>query len=159
MQSELVEKLYDQYGGRVFRYILSRVHVYADAEDLRSEVFVKVMANIARYDSRRAAYSTWIYAITRNVVNDYFRNRNAETAELDDVLIDSMDEGPWDQDLSALADALKKCSQRERDVIILRYHQGYPYAEIAEMLHLSCANVRMIGFRTLRKLRGMLRKV
>jgi len=159
MQSELVQKLYDQYGGRVLRYILSRVHVHADAEDLRSEVFVKVMANIDRYDSGKAAYSTWIYAIARNTVNDYFRSRNAETVDLDDVPIDSMDAGSWDQELSALADALQKCTQRERDIVILHYYHGYPYAGIAEMLRLSSANVRMISFRTLRKLRGLLRTV
>lgn len=157
MQAEVVQRLYDQFGDQVFRYILSRVHNYADAEDLRSEVFVKAMANIKRYDSGRAAYSTWIYAITRNVVNDYFRSRLQTRVELDEVLIDSMDTGFWDQDLSELADALQKCSQRERDVMILRYYHGYPYAEIGEKLHLSSANVRMISFRTSRKLRELLR--
>ena len=156
MQTEVVQRLYDQFGDQVFRYILSRVRNYADAEDLRSEVFVKSMANIERYDSGRAAYSTWIYAITRNVVNDYFRSRLQTRVELDEVLIDSMDTGSWDQDMSNLAEALQKCSQRERDVMILHYYHGYPYAEIAEKLHLSSANVRMISFRTSRKLRELL---
>ena len=157
MQTEVVQRLYGQFGDQVFRYILSRVRNYADAEDLRSEVFVKAMANIERYDSGRAAYSTWIYTITRNVVNDYFRSRLQTQVELDDVLIDPMDAVSWDQDLSELAEALQKCSQRERDVMVLRYYHGYPYAEIAEKLHLSSANVRMISHRTSRKLRELIR--
>ena len=159
MHSEEVQRLYDQFGDRVFRYILSRVHNYADAEDLRSETFVKLMANIERYDCAKASYSTWIYAITRNVVNDYFRSRLNTCVELDDIPIDSMDAGSWDEDLSELAEALKKCSQRERDVIILRYYYGYPYAEIADMLQLSSTNVRMINFRTTRKLRELLKSM
>jgi RNA polymerase sigma factor (sigma-70 family) len=159
MHSEEVQRLYDQFGDRVFRYILSRVHNYADAEDLRSETFVKVMANIERYDRAKASYSTWIYAITRNVVNDYFRSRLNTCVELDDIPIYSMDACSWDEDLSELAEALKKCSQRERDVIILRCYYGYPYAEIADMLQLSSTNVRMINFRTTRKLRELLKSM
>lgn len=155
MQSEVVDKLYDQFGKPVLRYIISRVHNYADAEDLRSEVFVKVMANLKRYDCKKAAYSTWIYAITRNVVNDYYRNRLM--VPLDEVQIESSDAVYWDQDLTTLSDALLQCTERERDVIILHYYHGYPYALIAEKLHLSCANVRMISFRTSRKLRELLR--
>lgn len=159
MHSEVVQGLYDQFADQVFRYILSRVRNYADAEDLCSEVFVKVMANIGRYDSAKASYSTWIYAITRNVVNDYFRSRLQARVELDDILIDSMDAGTWDQGLPELSEALQKCSQRERDVIILRYYHGHPYAEIAEKLQMSSTNVRMISFRTTRKLRELLRSM
>jgi RNA polymerase sigma-70 factor (ECF subfamily) len=157
MQSEIVQKLYDQYGCLVFRYIMSRVHHYADAEDLRSEVFVKVMANIGKYDCAKATYSTWIYAITRNVVNDYYRNRQLASIDLNDIPVESMASAAWDQDLSALADALQMCSERERDVMILRHYHGYPYAQIAEKLHLSSANVRMISFRTSKKLRELLK--
>jgi RNA polymerase sigma-70 factor (ECF subfamily) len=157
MQSEVVDKLYDQFGKPVLRYIISRVHNYADAEDLCSEVFVKVMANFERYDCKKAAYSTWIYAITRNVVNDYYRNRLMMPVDLEEVQIESPDAVYWDQDLSTLSDALFQCTERERDVIILHYYHGYPYALIAEKLHLSSANVRMISFRASRKLRELLR--
>lgn len=157
MQPEVVQALYNQFSQKVFRYILSRVHNYTDAEDLRSEVFVRVMANFERYDSKKATYSTWIYTIARNIVNDYFRSRRKAPVDLNNVLVDPKNVVSWDQDLTALADALLQCTERERDVIILRYYHGFPYAQIAEKLRLSSANVRMINFRTSKKLRELIR--
>ncbi|MDD3214292.1 MAG: sigma-70 family RNA polymerase sigma factor [Eubacteriales bacterium] len=159
MQAEIVQDLYDRYGELVFRYILGRIRNYTDAEDLRSDVFVKVMANIERYDARKATYSTWIYAITRNTVNDYYRAKGKATVDLDETRLDCVDTHAWEQDLSTLADALQQCTERERDIVILHYYYGYPYAEIADKLKLSGANVRMISFRTTRKLRELLQTV
>jgi len=156
MEAEVVRRLYEEYGELVFRYILNRVCNYADAEDLRSEVFVKVVANIGRYDRQRAAYSTWIYIITRNTVNDYFRRRPKATVDLDESRLEYEGVDGWDRRLSALADALQQCTQRERDIVILHYYYGYPYAQIAKKMRLSCANVRMISFRAFRKLRELL---
>jgi RNA polymerase sigma-70 factor (ECF subfamily) len=157
MQAEIVRELYEQYSEAVFRYILGRVCNYTDAEDLRSDVFIKVMANLERYDSRRATYSTWIYAITRNTVNDYFRGRLKTAVGMNEFRMDEEDARPWEECFSALADALRQCTERERDIIILHYYYGYPYARIAEKMQISCANVRMISFRTSRKLRELMR--
>ncbi len=156
MQAEVVRELYNQYGEAVFRYILGRVCNYSDAEDLRSDVFIKVMANLDRYDSQRAAYSTWIYAITRNTVNDYFRSRFKAAAIISELQPGELCTCPWERCLSALAEALGQCSERERDIIILHYYYGYPYTQIAKKLELSCANVRMISFRTSKKLRELM---
>ena len=158
MQSETVGTLYAQFGDKVFGYILNRVQNYADAEDLRSEVFMKVMANIQGYDSAKAAYSTWIYTITRNAVIDHYRKKCPECLELDDARItEEEDTSRWEEYLPSLAEILAGCSQRERDIIILHYYHGYPHARIAEMLHLSSANVRMISYRALKKLRERLK--
>ena len=159
MQSEVMSDLFTQYGDKVFCYILGRVHHYADAEDLRNDVFVKVMANIGQYDSHRASYSTWIYSITRNVVNDYFRSHTKAAANLSLLPADTGTADLMDWDLPLLTEALLQCTQRERDIIILHFYHGYPYAKIADILHLSSANVRVISCRTSKKLREMLQNI
>lgn len=57
----------------------------------------------------------------------------------------------------AIADALLTLSERQRTIVILNYFQGKNSSEIAGMLGMSAANVRMELSRALRKLRGPLR--
>ncbi|MCD7867228.1 MAG: sigma-70 family RNA polymerase sigma factor [Clostridiales bacterium] len=71
------ENLYIEYHPKVQAYIGSRVKNVHDAEDLVSQVFLKVYHNLESFDSRKASVSTWIYKITRNTVTDFFQN--AET--------------------------------------------------------------------------------
>ena len=71
----LPETLYRDYREKVDRYVKSRVADRQDAEDLVEDVFVKACARLGQYDPDRAAPGTWLYAIARNAVVDYFRAR------------------------------------------------------------------------------------
>ena len=73
----LPETLYRDYREKVDRYVKSRVADRQDAEDLVEDVFVKACARLGQYDPDRAAPGTWLYAIARNAVVDYFRARGA----------------------------------------------------------------------------------
>ena len=75
------ERLYSEYRSKVSGYIFSRVKNRADAEDLVSDVFVKIVENFDKYDSEKASYSTWVFTITRNTVISYFR----QAREFDDI--------------------------------------------------------------------------
>ena len=81
------ERLYVEYRDRVLGYIRARVESREDAEDLCAEVFEKALRASGGYDAAKAAPGTWLYAITRNAVIDYFR-RERPTAELPEDLTD-----------------------------------------------------------------------
>ena len=44
------EQVYRDYKNKVFGYIFNRIHNHALAEELTSDVFVKIVANIDRFD-------------------------------------------------------------------------------------------------------------
>ena len=101
MSSVDIERIYTEYSGRVMGYIRARVRGAADAEDLHSEVFEKVMRKIDGFDPQKASMSTWIFTITRNTVIDFFRrSRPGEELEFGmfapfrGMLIGSLGPGP-----------------------------------------------------------------
>ena len=145
MQTVDLDRIYTEYSGKVMGYIRARVRSSADAEDLLSEVFEKILRKIEDFDSSKASLSTWIFTITRNTVIDHFR-RTKPTEELDENLSDSLelDEGLLNAEtLGELAAALRKLPQQMMDIIVLRYYDGKPLTEIAEMMNLSYGAVKL----------------
>ncbi len=140
-----LEQIYTAYHGKVMSYIAARIRNRADAEDLCSDVFEKIQRRLPEYDSTKASIGTWIFTITRNTVIDRFRRSRPEE-ELDENLSDSSevdDSLLQDETLSELAGALRALPEQMRDIIVLRYYDGKPLTEIAEMMHLSYGAVKL----------------
>ena len=145
MQTVSLDRIYTEYNGKVMGYIRARVRSKADAEDLCSEVFEKILRKIEDFDSSKASLNTWIFTITRNTVIDHFR-RTRPSEELDENLSDNieLDEGLLNSEtLGELAAALRKLPQQLMDIIVLRYYDGKPLTEIAEMMNLSYGAVKL----------------
>ena len=158
-------EIYRAFKGRVYGYIKSRIHNPEDAEDLLSCVFLKIHEKMDSYDRGKASLSTWIYAITRNTVNDYFRRtyRSEKSEPYDDALGDCAgDDLPvlekliQDERLERLAGALEKLPERERDIIVLRFYYDRPSREVAGMMNLSNENVRYLQHTAVGKLKKMM---
>ena len=139
------EELYTQYRGKVLGYIRARVNNREDAEDLCQDVFVKVFRAADRYDAEKSAPGTWIYAVTRNAVTDYFRkNRPAEELP-EDLTDDALPEDAVMQTalLDELAAALEQLPDELTDIIVARYYDRLPLTEIAERMGLSYGAVKL----------------
>lgn len=148
------EKLYREFYPKVFGYVRSKVNP-SDAEDVTANVFVKVYANLERFDEQRASLSTWIYTITHNTVIDHWKRQEKAPLSLEEHLEYLTEEtADMDGSLEALPEALEKLTTVQRDVVILHYYFGLQHTEIAQKLHLTPANTRKIcslALATLRK--------
>lgn len=145
MQTADLDRIYTEYSGKVMGYIRARVRSKADAEDLHSEVFEKILRKIEGFDPEKASLNTWIFTITRNTVIDHFR-RSRPGEELDENMADDteLDEDLLrTENLSELAAALRSLPQQLMDIIVLRYYDGKPLTEIAEMMDLSYGAVKL----------------
>ena len=145
MESVNLERIYTEYSGKIMGYIRARVRSTADADDLRSEVFEKIMRKIDGFDPEKASLNTWIFTITRNTVIDHFR-RTKPSEELDENLTDGteLDEDLLNtESLGELAAALRSLPQQLMDIIVLRYYDGKPLTEIASMMNLSYGAVKL----------------
>ena len=156
------EKLYLDYHEKVERYIASRVTNEQDREDLASRVFQNVISALDSYDPSRAALGTWIYAITRNTVISYYREkkREPELVEIEQLAAaaEAEEHLPTSEMLEALAEALEQLPERERLIIVRRFYYGLSAKEIAEKAGVSYSNVRFLQHRALKKLRDILEK-
>lgn len=150
--------MYEEHVGRVYGFIAYRVRDRATAEDLTQATFEKALRGWPRFDPRRASERTWLLAIARNTLIDHHRrDRRAATEEIDDTTLPGTP-GPEERLVASpqLVEALLELSDRDREVISLRYGGDLTGPEIASLMDLSLANVQQITSRSLRKLRARL---
>jgi RNA polymerase sigma-70 factor (ECF subfamily) len=150
-----LEQIYLEYRKKVMGYIRARIRSFADAEDLCEDVFEKIQRKLGDFDESKASLNTWVFTITRNTVIDYFR-RSKPSEELDENLSDDseVDEGVLQNEtLGELASALQALPEEMRAIIVLRYYDGKPLTEIAEIMGLSYGAVKLRHQSALVKLR------
>lgn len=154
--------IYTQYCDKVFGFVRSRVFNRNDAEDIVQSVFLKVYSNLDKFDGAKASMSTWIYTITRNTVSDYLRaKQHHPVLELPDNTEDAAEEAPDEEllrneTLEALACALEKLPQDQRDIIILLYYKNLERKTVAEMLGMTYGQLRYLHDKALRRLDELL---
>ncbi len=147
-------EIYLAYRDKVRAYIRSRVSNAEDVEDLCSDVFLKVQKHFGEYNSEKGAVSTWIYAMTRNTVIDYYRTKkfSEEIPEDLSVEIDPGEELYRQETLQELAEAMEKLSEEEREVVILHYYHDLTLQEISLKMHLSYGQTKLRHNSALQKL-------
>ncbi len=153
------EEIYTQYRDKVFGYVRNHVNSPEDAEDITSDIFVKIYSKLDTYDETKASLSTWIYSMTSNTVIDFYRTNHVHS----EIPEDLSDEGSTIEDeilnnesLELLADALSKLPQELMDIIVLRYYKGLTLQDIAVKMNLSYGVAKLRHREALGKLREML---
>ncbi len=133
------EQIYKDYKDKVYSYVLHRVHSKEDAEDLVTDIFIKIIDKYESFDESKAGISTWIFQITRNRVIDYYRSYKMPEEVPEDLAGDGdVDEGIISEEtLSELAAALEKLPEQQKDIIVQRYYHGKTLQEISRMMSLS----------------------
>lgn len=156
------EQLYKDYKNKVFGYIFNRIHNHADAEDLTSEVFTKVVSHFDSFNPEKASPSTWIFVITRNTLIEHFRKQRV-TEDIEELQIpvedEPVDKLVMEERQEILAKALTELPEKMRDIIVARYYHGFRFAKIGEMMDISEANARVTHLRALAKLKEILEKI
>lgn len=143
---EMKTEIYTNYYKKVLSYLNGKVNDSLLAEEICSNVFLKVFEKLDSFDEAKASVSTWIFTITRNTLTDYFRTRRVFSEIPEDLPAESDIEESYcrAEMLDALADALKALPERERDLIILHYYSGKTLKETAEQLGISYAYVKIL---------------
>lgn len=146
-------KIYEDYSLKVRNFILSKVNDFNLAEDLTSDVFLKVYKNIDKFDSKKSSMSTWIFTIARNTLIDYYRTRKVE-AELPEDLTYDVEEDICNEDnLKLLKEGLKELSEKERTIILLHYYSKMTLKDVAKKMGISYAYAKILHSKALLKLR------
>lgn len=157
MDDRQLENLYRENFQRVYNYAYYRLLNAAEAEDATSAVFVKVVANIDKFDPSKASFSTWVTRIAHNVLVDGFRTRKPVVA-LDNVVVDEPsveDDYPvLDDRQERVAKLLANLSPEDRELVYLKYYQGKKNVEIAQLLDMNPSTVATRLRRALQAMRA-----
>jgi RNA polymerase sigma-70 factor, ECF subfamily len=151
-------RVYEEHVWRVYGFLAYRLRDRDAAEDLTQLTFERALRAWPRFDPRRASESTWLLAIARNLLIDHHRrDRSGQHQPIDEQLLPAV-AGPQERvgTSAELIEALAQLSERDREVLALRFGGDLTGPEIAALLDLSLANVQQILSRSLRRLRDLL---
>ncbi|AKM84905.1 TPA: hypothetical protein DHW58_01635 [Patescibacteria group bacterium] len=153
-------ELYEIWARRVYRFIYFKIRSVPMAEDMTSEVFLKVWQKIHQYKPQAGAkFSAWLYAVARNVVIDYYRVSSREELSFENLpeIADLEGEEPY-REASHIESALQRLPEEYQKVLRLRFVDEMPIARVAQAIKKKEANVRAITVRALARLRQELEK-
>jgi RNA polymerase sigma factor (sigma-70 family) len=162
--------LYDEYYRRVFGYILVRTASVADTEDITSEVFLKALKNIRRFEWRGMPFASWLYRIAGNEIANKFRSdghrrllkKELETLTGRQYEFDADELAAQEQKLERMEDlklvgaSLKKLPLVYQEVIALRYFEKKSVEETARIMGRRQGTVKSLLHRGLLRLRKSL---
>jgi len=137
------------------------------AEDVTSQVFMKALRALNRYDPDRAAPKTWLLRIARNAVTDHLRSlrrRSSLHVSLDRVP-DLVADVPTQEErvlreerIELLLNASRELKPADQEILSLRYGAGLGNGEIAEALKISGNAVAVRLHRAIARLKGVVEK-
>jgi RNA polymerase sigma-70 factor (ECF subfamily) len=152
------DAVYAEQLPRVFNFFRYRFGDTADAEDLTSRTFEKAWRARHRYRRDLAAFSTWLFAIARNVAIDHQRSAHAlvplEQAANVSAGATPEDEASNRSDAQRLASLMTGLTDRDRELLALKYGAGMNNRAIAVATGLSESNVGTILHRAIEALRA-----
>lgn len=155
--NEDFETLYESNAPLIYRFMFWRTKDKMLAEDLTSHVFEKAWRS--RDSFKGGSAKAWLHRIARNTLIDHWRKRQELLVE-DPASLDIVSEAkqPGEVvDLEILADnlraALSLLPKDMSQVVKLRFIHGLSAKQTGQKLGISEANVRVIQYRALRKLR------
>ncbi len=147
---------YNQYKDKIFNYFWYRVNFNRSlAEDLTADAFLKAFKSFDSFDHDRS-FQSWIYAIAKNHLLNYYRTANRETDLLEAA---NMGRNELKQienklELEEVFRLINALSEYHREVLLLRFSDGLSNGEIAAVLGKDESAVRTQISRALEELRG-----
>lgn len=167
------EKIYRHFLSKIYRYIFLKILDKETAEDLTSEVFIRVYKNLNKVNLNAITIKIWIYKIAKNLLTDHFRSSqnkqnvksldeylegNKELESIGSMLVDQGEIFSNGNQLKneKLISALNSLPEMQREIIFLRYVEGMDFKSISLILNKSEIALRALKFRALENIKGKL---
>ncbi len=153
MQDEEFIGYVRKFSDMIYRVAYSYTHSRPDSEDIMQDVLLKLyQASKSFCDDEHI--KAWLIRVTVNQAKDVLRSaRRVKTDALDESCVRECAED------SSLEEAMASLSEEHRLTVYLHYYEGYGVKEIARLLKITEANVKIRLKRARDKLRAFLTEV
>ena len=157
------EVLYNTYYERIFRFAYQRVDKKEIAFDITQQVFMKAMINIQKYEFRGLPFSSWLYRIAQNELNQLFRkNSSHRTVNIDETdlkyVADEMKVEALEEYSKILPDVIAELDEDDLQLIEMRFFEKRAFKEIADILDITENNAKVKLYRILDKMKDAILK-
>lgn len=156
MDSAEFSAFYERSARPLWAYLARCSGDPALAEDLMQEAYVRFLGATQPADAEVAA-KRYLFRIATNLLRDHWRRPKASSLE-------ELPESFFASSVSAeemavqqqLAHAMGQMRARDRQILWLAHAENYSHQEIAEIMGLATASVRLLLFRARRKMRQLM---
>ena len=170
-ETELVERakrdpaafgeLYDRHFSQIYRFVYSRVRDQTGAEDVTSEVFMKALRGIGRYQDTGRPFSAWLYQIAVNSVND--RYRALRPTEDIDTQVSISTGGPsldevaiQNEEVRRIWSLVETLPVPQRTAMVLKFQEDMKIEDIAVAMGKTPGAVKLLIHRGVTRVRATL---
>jgi RNA polymerase sigma-70 factor (ECF subfamily) len=164
LDAQSIGAIYDRYFPEVYRYVRYRISDETVAEDIASDVFVRLMEASQKKKGPQTNLRGWLFATASNAVNDYHRRHYRRPVE---ALSEAMPDGNASvhsqvdvrEQNRAVQMALSQLTAEQQHVLALRFGEGYSLEETALILNKNANAVKALQFRALASLQRYIGEV
>lgn len=155
--------LYENYYKSIFIFIHRRTGDEELTDDITSQVFLKALLNIKKYEYKGVPFSSWLFRIALNELNMYFRKKNSsrvvslEQTSLSQIMQEVKEEDNTLAQQQILL-ALKQLDMNDIQLIELRFFEKRAFAEVAAIVGITENNAKVKVYRILDKLKKIVYK-
>jgi RNA polymerase sigma-70 factor (ECF subfamily) len=154
LEQQAIGAIYDKYFSEIYRYVLYRIGDTTFAEDIASDVFVRLLESVQNEHPPQTNLKGWLIGTASHIVTDHLRKKYRRPEE---EISESMpDRGPslaaevdQREQNRIVNDAYVQLTPEQQHVLALRFGQGYSLEETAMVMKKNVNAVKALQFRAL----------
>jgi RNA polymerase sigma-70 factor (ECF subfamily) len=155
------DRLARRHGDALYKYCLEALRDQALAEDVRQQVFIEAFRDLPHF-YRRSTLRTWLFAIARHRVLDALMRRRNQVVRIAAANLAAIPDPRPTPDVAiddarlrrALVECVGELEESVRTTLLLRFQEGFSYAEMAEILREREGTAQARVSRAMRTLRA-----
>ena len=155
---DALEELYLLHFDRIYSYLHMSVGNRHDAEDLTTQVFVKMLESIGKFRWRSAPFSAWLFRIAHNLAMDHFRASKRWQPEEEPPEPDPGEGSAAEEEAlesigrQSMLQLIEKLSREQQQVLTLKFVFNFSNAEAATILDKTEGAIKSLQHRALASL-------
>ena len=158
---EALAKIYDLFSDELYGYAYKHVGTPQIAEDLVAETFSRFLTALERGGGPQDHLRAYLYRITHNLITDLYRREPPPAQELEEEQLVEDSPGPAgilavQQEADRVRQALRLLTPEQRQVLTLKFLEGWSSAEIAQSMEKSLGAVKALQHRGVASLQRIL---
>ena len=154
--------LYKKYHKRIFLYVMNAVRDEPDAADMTTEVFIKALQHLVKYEHKGLPFSAWLYKIAMNELNSYRRvkSRVGYVALAPEQIKEEFEMNPIDMEswLRCLTKSMQDLDAVDFNLLQFRFTENKSFRDMGSILGCSEDNAKTKTYRILKKLKPLIER-
>ena len=154
LDSQVIAAVYDRYFPEIYRYVFYRLGIESLAEDIASDVFVRLLEAAKSKRGPTTNLKGWLLSTASNVITDHLRRvyrrpTEALSESMPDLASSLTDEIDRRQQTDSIRQAYIQLTPEQQNVLALRFGDGYSLEETAAVMQKKVNAVKALQFRAL----------